>query len=297
MSYRVLQRDVKRLPARFAWVGTAWPAVTELRVDRLLSHGSVVMRRLTLIYLVLSLLAFSGCCCGKRESELCSPTDIRKTHFWCFGEDAIFHHPCGPKAEFYGSEPTCWREWPTSGAEWRDGYCGPTCATEMPLPDDGDCTEPITQPVPASQSEKMGPSPLAPPEKASGPREPQPSPATGSTGAMEWPQSQDALLPRTRCVNPFAQQMYIEPAGLPRSIPLDEPPAQIGQRTPAAQISPVSFEPSQVPSLPAQASGPSGSMETFFGADGAPVPTTERAEPSADRQRARSGARAPDFLW
>jgi hypothetical protein len=68
------------------------------------------------------LVASSGCLCQgictKRENELCCPTDIRKTHFWCFGEDAIFHGPCGPKEELYGLEPTCWREWPAPGTDW-----------------------------------------------------------------------------------------------------------------------------------------------------------------------------------
>jgi hypothetical protein len=63
-----------------------------------------------------SLLASTGCLCQgictKRQNELCCPTDVRKTHFWCFGEDSIMHCPCGPKEELYGYEPTQWREFP-----------------------------------------------------------------------------------------------------------------------------------------------------------------------------------------
>jgi hypothetical protein len=93
------------------------------------------MRHLVTISLVLCLSAAGGCryCCwGKRASEKSCPTDVRQTHFWCFGEDAIFHHPCGPDAEFYGHRPTCWREWPMSGADWRDTYCPRPCGPVAP---------------------------------------------------------------------------------------------------------------------------------------------------------------------
>lgn len=71
-------------------------------------------------------------CCGchqygyypKRQSELNCPTDIRQTVPWCAGEDAVFRCPCGPSSHFHGHKPTCWGNWPSSGSEWRDSYCG-----------------------------------------------------------------------------------------------------------------------------------------------------------------------------
>jgi hypothetical protein len=73
-------------------------------------------RNVVALLLTVLVAAPCGCCvsgiCTKRDNELCCPTDIRKTHFWCFGEDAIIHGPCGPKPELYGYEPTCWREFP-----------------------------------------------------------------------------------------------------------------------------------------------------------------------------------------
>lgn len=86
------------------------------------------MTRLIVLSLLICLTTLSGCrvCCwGKRASEKRCPTDIRKTHFWCFGEDALFDYPCGPSGGFHGHKPTCWREWPAPGTEWRDIYCGP----------------------------------------------------------------------------------------------------------------------------------------------------------------------------
>ena len=85
------------------------------------------------ILIMLLPVALSGChlgILGKRNSELCCPTDIRKTHVWPYGEDAIFDTPCGPDHEYFGHKPTCWRDWPSSGADWRDGTCGGciTCA-------------------------------------------------------------------------------------------------------------------------------------------------------------------------
>jgi hypothetical protein len=69
-----------------------------------------------ILLITLCLAASSGCLCRgmctKRENEKCCPTDIRKTHYWCFGEDSILHGPCGPKEELYGYERTEWREWP-----------------------------------------------------------------------------------------------------------------------------------------------------------------------------------------
>lgn len=91
------------------------------------------MRQLGTLSLIVCLAAASGCniCCwGKRASELGSPTDIRKSHFWCLGEDAVFEQPCGPSREDYGLKPTCWREWPAGGARCLDGSCGPAMPAE-----------------------------------------------------------------------------------------------------------------------------------------------------------------------
>lgn len=83
------------------------------------------MPRQLQILVLACLLACGGCrwgCVSKRHNEVCCPTDIRQTHIWCFGEDAVFRGPCGPTSEFYGMRPTTWRAWPTSGADWRDIY-------------------------------------------------------------------------------------------------------------------------------------------------------------------------------
>ena len=93
-----------------------------------------IMRHLLLINVLVCLAALSGCRCGcleKRGTELAFPTDVRKSQFWCFGEDALFHYPSSPKGEFYGHRPTCWREWPADGAEWRDLHCGPPIESAM----------------------------------------------------------------------------------------------------------------------------------------------------------------------
>jgi hypothetical protein len=86
--------------------------------------------------LILGLAATCGCqlcCCGKRDMELESPTDIRQSHFWCLGEDAIFAYPCGPSPVDYGLKPTCWREWPAGGARCHEPCDGPTHGSAMPL--------------------------------------------------------------------------------------------------------------------------------------------------------------------
>jgi hypothetical protein len=110
------------------------PTIKELEStqqnDRLLGidRSPFSMRYSRIFISILLLMAAGGCnlcCCGKRASEQNCPTDIRKTQCWCFGEDAIFCCPCGPDSEFYGYQPTCWRGWPASGAEWRDGRCPP----------------------------------------------------------------------------------------------------------------------------------------------------------------------------
>lgn len=77
-------------------------------------------------FLIGTIVTLSGCHSGlfaKRQSEANCPTDIRQTVPWCAGEDAIFRCPCRPAQAYYGHKPTCWRVWPTSGAEWRDANC------------------------------------------------------------------------------------------------------------------------------------------------------------------------------
>lgn len=86
------------------------------------------MRQFGAISLIVCLAAASGCnvCCwGKRASELGSPTDIRKAHYWCLGEDAVFQQPCGPSKEDFGLKATCWREWPADGGRCKPGTCPP----------------------------------------------------------------------------------------------------------------------------------------------------------------------------
>jgi hypothetical protein len=95
----------------------------------------------------------TGChvgCCSKRASEKKCPTDIRKTHCWCFGEDALFRYPCGPNRVYYGHKATCWREWPSSGSEWRDAHCEPPIAPAM-MPHEAEMMPgmPMTEPAPA----------------------------------------------------------------------------------------------------------------------------------------------------
>ncbi len=112
------------------------------------------MRQLGTISLIVCLAAASGCniCCwGKRATELTGPTDIRRSHYWCLGEDAVFAQPMGPSGKDYGLKPTCWREWPADGARCidgsrcADGSCGPT----MPLnaPGNGNSPNPQWQPT------------------------------------------------------------------------------------------------------------------------------------------------------
>jgi hypothetical protein len=88
-----------------------------------------ILRYIGVLSVIACLAGMAGCrhyCCwGKRMSEKHCPTDVRKAHVWCFGEDAIFRWPCGPNSEFYGHKPTCWREWPAEAPVWRDLYCGP----------------------------------------------------------------------------------------------------------------------------------------------------------------------------
>ena len=85
------------------------------------------MWRIGILLVAACFTSSSGCLCRgictKRDNELCCPTDVRKTHFWCFGEDAFIQGPCGPKEELYGYEPTCWREFPAVPPCYGFDYC------------------------------------------------------------------------------------------------------------------------------------------------------------------------------
>lgn len=105
--------------------------------------------------------------CAKRESELNCPTDVRKTVPWCAGEDAVFVCPCGPEGNFYGHRPTCWRDWPTTAAAWRDMSCGPTVVSETttagePNPFRG--TQVVPTPAPERMPDPIELPPLPTPE-------------------------------------------------------------------------------------------------------------------------------------
>jgi hypothetical protein len=145
-------------------------------------NAKQIMPRFGVVILILFQVLTSGCnyCCwGKRRSEKNCPTDIRQTHVWCFGEDAIFHYPCGPNEEFYGYQPTCWREWPTSGAAWRDIHCPPGVAApaaesiQFQPQENGGLTPP--------DAELPEPFPIVPPTPEA-PMVPPQVPATEGTG-------------------------------------------------------------------------------------------------------------------
>jgi hypothetical protein len=161
------------------------------------------MRQLLIISAIFYLAAaFSGCsqfgCCSKRASEMECPTDIRKTHCWCFGEDALFQCPCGPDAAGYGYQPTCWREWSESGAEWSDSGCWPQSGEMVPagevmpyspeenvnpFPDDAPTSRNIpNRPAPIRKQVAQTSGPAVP---TSGPGVPTRLPAT-QLGADEW---------------------------------------------------------------------------------------------------------------
>lgn len=124
------------------------------------------MKRFLFIAMVLSLAADSGCCwvgcVTKRRNEQCCPTDIRKMHTWCWGEDAIFHAPCGPSEEFYGARPTVWRQWPTSGANWRDLYGNTSPMTSAVIPVETIQTSPTPTVAPPANSPTQSTLPPAP---------------------------------------------------------------------------------------------------------------------------------------
>jgi hypothetical protein len=197
------------------------------------------MRRISIIYVVVCLMLISGCnyCCwGKRISEKNCPTDIRQTHKWCFGEDALFHYPCGPKAEFYGYQPTCWREWPASGAAWRDMYCQPAATAAptvefQPPHESGPVIVPDTElpePMPTAPVTPLPPSPqsptvpsqsptVLPQSPTSPPQSPTPDSASGNS-------SLEFLAPQEN--GPSGQPGTTVPDAAPNDFPaLDQAPA------------------------------------------------------------------------
>lgn len=54
------------------------------------------------------------------QSGASCSTDARNMQKWTIGEDAVFSPPCRPDCDFHGYRATSWREWPASGADWRD---------------------------------------------------------------------------------------------------------------------------------------------------------------------------------
>lgn len=168
-----------------------------------------------------STLLLAGChwgCTVKRESELNCPTDIRKTIPWCAGEDAIFHCPCQTSCVYHGHKPTCWSSWPSSGAQWRDSYCG--CKVPM---EDYPTLESEEVPAPAEMSEATV-VPIARPSKWEVGRPPVfPPPSHGSGQALPTP---DRPEPRA--------QLELEPPA--SAVPLDRTSQnRTFQRAPAIQ--------------------------------------------------------------
>jgi hypothetical protein len=149
-----------------------------------------------LIFACAALLACSGCyhgICGKRNSELDCPTDIRQKVPWCAGEDAVFHCPCGPTSDFYGYKPTCWKEWPAPGTVWRDAYCGacysPAVVEEEIMIPSPNGTAPLYEsggeslPLPTSEEAEPTPTPSTPPELRSSRTQQQGRPSRSPTVA------------------------------------------------------------------------------------------------------------------
>lgn len=136
--------------------------------------------------------------CAKRESELNCPTDVRKTVPWCAGEDAVFACPCGPNENFYGHRATCWRDWPTSAAAWRDMSCGPTVIAETTTV--GESNPFRGQPATPTPAPEAIPNPIElPPLPAP---EPQigPNPKAIEEGAKAQPLGPPVLPPKTSAI-------------------------------------------------------------------------------------------------
>jgi hypothetical protein len=133
-------------------------------------------------------------------------------HCWCFGEDALFRYPCGPNRVYYGHKATCWREWPSSGSEWRDAHCGP------PM---------VHGHVPYEQYDAHG----APPLETTAPLPaPEPAPATGETpNPFRGDAGQAPLAPQTQLpmyMNPGASEAnaipptHVDGGGIQAAVPL-----------------------------------------------------------------------------
>lgn len=179
------------------------------------------MRQLLLIIVIACPFTLGGCrlgCIGKRQNEMCCPTDIRKTHCWCFGEDAIFHGPCGPTEEYYGMRPTTWREWPTSGAEWRDLYH--SSAVEPPP---ADRMLPVEALVPAAEHWPAAvPQSAAMPQPAALPQSPIPLPAADVRSVYE--------IADTLPDSPFSPREASASASLPQR-PAEFPHVDFGSKS------------------------------------------------------------------
>jgi hypothetical protein len=130
------------------WIKRGKRTAFSLRKD--IMYNNYPIDRWLGLVLLGSVTLFSGCLHGikmKRDQEMRCPTDIRQKVPWCVGEDAIFHCPSNPDSEFYGVKPTCWGEWPASGADWRNAYCGPP-AKPYAMPVDEIITGVTPEPLP-----------------------------------------------------------------------------------------------------------------------------------------------------
>ena len=204
------------------------------------------MWRIGILLVAVCLGASSGCLCKgictKRDNELCCPTDVRKTHFWCFGEDAYIHGPCGPKEELYGYEPTCWREFPAVPPCYGFDYCErprplPPVNEELPA-------LPVGQP-PASASSPIS-NPFADhtqPADAPGPPQPNLSPPSTAAPPVIPPQSNPAFDPTPRPVAapPASEATPLNPADFygPDSqvLPATNPHSQIQPQSTPVRVS------------------------------------------------------------
>ena len=211
------------------------------------------MRYIGLAMLLVSAAVASGChvsCLSKRASEQHCPTDIRKTHCWCFGEDALFRGPCGPEPVFYGHQATCWREWPASGSHWRDIHCGPpvmpvATPTELtPTPDGADLPPPpgpaLDQPADNEDTQERQPAQPDGPgiiDEQEGPMEPPLEAPEADPMAGYLPGEWLELAPRGGSDSTSAE---VAPgSGVPRSIRLERlPPVTPAATSPTDVASP-----------------------------------------------------------
>jgi hypothetical protein len=168
------------------------------------------MTRIGILLVAVCLTASSGCLCRgictKRANEECCPTDIRKTHFWCFGEDAFIQGPCGPKEELYGYEPTCWREFPEVAAA-----CYGVDCNQPPLPSAENQEE---LPVgPSTQSPPAGTPNLGNPFRNDPAMQPAPAKGTRAQPAINTsplPQQSGSLLDRNGRVGQATNRGFVD---------------------------------------------------------------------------------------